>query len=127
TRHPHQPIPAVRHKQLLRCQNQHRRIQPAPAHASRHPPPPLLVRPPRPTTPKPYHATSTAQRRQTTMTTPTPQELCTHWEHEHVYTSEEGPRCANCGKQLTTLETLEPNERWNNTNDRKANLTIQHH
>src|SRR5699024_12717748 len=34
------------------------------------------------------------------MTTPTPQELCPHWEHEHVYTSEEGPHCANCGKPL---------------------------
>src|SRR5699024_9974238 len=54
-------------KQLLRCQNQHRRIQPAPAHASRHPPPPLLARPPRPTTTQPNHAANLAQRRQTTM------------------------------------------------------------
>src|SRR5699024_12381342 len=56
------------------------------------------ARPPRPTTPKPHHAALVAERKETTMTTPTPQELCPHWEHEHVYTSEEGPRCANCGK-----------------------------
>src|SRR5699024_752014 len=68
TRHPHQPIPAIRHKQLLHCQNQHRRIQPAPAHASRHPPPPLLARPPRPTTQKPHHAALVAERKETTMT-----------------------------------------------------------
>src|SRR5699024_10785383 len=82
--------------------------------------------PPRPTTPKPHHAALVAERKETTMTTPTPQELCPHWEHEHVYTSEEGPRCANCGKQLTILETLNPNERWTITNDGKGNLTIEH-
>ena len=52
-------------------------------------------------------------------------EFCIHYEHEHVF-SNEGIHCANCGKQLTILETLNPNERWTITNDGKGNLTIEH-
>ena len=59
------------------------------------------------------------------MTTPTPQELCPHWEHAH-YFDRDGTWCSNCGKPLTILETLNPNERWTITNDGKGNLTIEH-
>ena len=59
------------------------------------------------------------------MITPTPQELCPHWEHAH-YFDRDGTWCANCGKPLTILETLDPNERWTITNDGKGNLTIEH-
>ena len=39
---------------------------------------------------------------------------------------DDGTWCANCGKPLTILETLDPNERWTITNDGKGNLTIEH-
>ena len=52
--------------------------------------------------------------------------FCHHYEHEHSHDRENGTTCANCGKQLTILETLNPNEKWTITNDGKGNLTIEH-
>ena len=52
-------------------------------------------------------------------------DFCVHFEHEHVF-DRDGTWCSNCGKPLTILETLNPNERWTITNDGKGNLTIEH-
>ena len=51
--------------------------------------------------------------------------FCVHYEYAH-YFDRDSTWCANCGKQLTILETLDPNERWTITNDGKGNLTIEH-
>ena len=52
-------------------------------------------------------------------------DACVHHEHAH-YFDRDGTWCDNCGKQLTILETLDPNESWTITNDGKGNLTIEH-
>ena len=51
---------------------------------------------------------------------------CAHFEHPYQFDNEDGITCTGCGKQVTILETLDPNERWTITNDGHGNLTIEH-